>query len=126
MTTDDTTNYLDALNTVGQRTGVDIMSLARQVSANAAQFKQMGLTAYDAASFLGQADMAGIETSTMLTGLKKAMATASDQGISLDEALASFTETMNSNSSETDKLSAAYDLFGTRAGAAIYSSICIN
>lgn len=123
MTTDDATNYLDALNTVGQRTGVDIMSLAKQVSANAAQFKQMGLTAYDAASFLGQADMAGIETSTMLTGLKKAMATASDQGISLDEALASFTETMNSNSSETDKLSAAYDLFGTRAGAAIYNAV---
>ena len=123
MTADDATDYLDALNTVGQRTGVDVSSLTRQVSANAAQFKQMGLTAYDAASFLGAADMAGIETSTMLTGLKKAMATASDQGITLDMALAAFTETMAGNGTETDKLSAAYDLFGTRAGAAIYNAV---
>ena len=123
MTAEDATDYLDALNTVGQRTGVDVSSLTKQVSANAAQFKQMGLTAYDAASFLGAADMAGIETSTMLTGLKKAMSTAADQGITLDTALAAFTETMAGNGTETDKLSAAYDLFGTRAGAAIYNAV---
>ena len=123
MTAEDATDYLDALNTVGQRTGVDVSSLTKQVSANAAQFKQMGLTAYDAASFLGAADMAGIETSTMLTGLKKAMSTAADQGITLDTALAAFTETMNGNGTETDKLAMAYDLFGTRAGAAIYNAV---
>jgi len=123
MSAEDATDYLDALNTVGQRTGVDVSSLAKQVSANAAQFKQMGLTAYDAASFLGAADMAGIEASTMLTGLKKAMSVATDQGISLDTALAAFTETMNGNGTETDKLAMAYDLFGTRAGAAIYNAV---
>lgn len=123
MSADDATDYLDALNVVGQQTGVNVSSLAKQVSANAAQFKQMGLTAYDAANFLGQADMAGIEASTMLMGLKMAMSNASDEGITLDQALASFTETMNGNGTETDKLSAAYDLFGTRAGAAIYNAV---
>lgn len=123
MNTDDATSYLDALNTIGQRTGVSVATLSKQVSANAAQFKQMGLTAYDAASFLGQADMAGIEASTMLMGLKMAMANASDEGVTLDTALAAFTETMNGNGSETDKLAMAYDLFGTRAGAAIYNAV---
>ena len=73
--------------------------------------------------FLGQADMAGIEASTMLMGLKLAMANASDEGITLDDALAAFTATMNGNGTETDKLTAAYDLFGTRAGAAIYNAV---
>lgn len=123
MTADDAADYLDALNVVGQKTGVNVSTLSKQVYANAAQFKQMGLSAYDAASFLGQADMAGIEASTMLTGLKKAMSVATDEGISLDQALANFSETMNSNVSDTDKLALAYDLFGTRAGAAIYNAV---
>ena len=123
MTAEDAADYLDALNTVGQKTGVNVSSLSKQVYANAAQFKEMGLSAYDAAAFLGQADMAGIEASTMLQGLKKAMVSATDQGISLDDALAAFSETMNSNASDTDKLALAYDLFGTRAGAAIYNAV---
>ena len=116
-------SYLDALNVVGQQTGVDVGTLTTQVAANAAQFQQMGLTAYDAANFLGQADMAGIESSTMLMGLKLAMANAANEGTTLDAALAGFSTTMSGNSSETDKLAMAYELFGTRAGAAIYNAV---
>lgn len=116
-------DILDALNVVGQQTGVDITTLSSQLSQNAAQFQQMGLSADEAASFLGQCDMAGLETSTMLMGLKTAMKNAAKDGKTLDEFLADFSETMNSNASESDKLAAAYEAFGTRAGGAIYNAV---
>ena len=112
-------NVLDALNTIGQQTGVDVGTLADQVAANAAQFQAMGLSANDAASFLGAASMAGLDTSTAMMGLKTAMKNAAKDGVDLDTALDQFSQTMAGNSSESDKLAAAYELFGGRAGAAI-------
>lgn len=120
---EDAGTMLDALNTVGQQTGVDVGTLSQQLYANAAQFQEMGLSATQAAAFLGQADMAGIDAATMLTGLKKAMQTATADGTTLDAVLAGFTASMSGNASEADKLAFAYEIFGTKAGAAIYNAV---
>ena len=115
--------YLDALNVVGQKTGVDVGTLAQQVSANAAQFQQMGLSAADATNLLGQMSMAGLDSSTAMTGMKTAMKSAAADGVDLNTKLSQFKDTMSSNASESDKLAAAYELFGTRAGGAIYNAV---
>jgi TP901 family phage tail tape measure protein len=120
---EDASRILDALNTVGQQTGVDVGTLADTVAANAKQFQEMGLTAEEAAAFLGQASMAGLDTSGAMMGLKTAMKKASEDGISLSDALAGFDEVMQSNASESDKLAAAYELFGSKAGAAIENAV---
>lgn len=123
MDGDEAGDMLDALNVVGQQTGVSVDTLAQQLSQNAAQFQQMGLSAFDAANMLGKADMAGLDASTMMMGLKTAMKTASKDGKSLDQAIAGFTATMKGNDSEADKLAAAYELFGSKAGGAIYNAV---
>lgn len=123
MDVKDAGSMLDALNVVGQQTGVDVGRLSDLVNQNAASLRDMGLNAYDAASFLGAADMAGIEATTMMTGLRTAMKNAAKDGTTLDDALAVFTDTMTNNASESDKLAAAYELFGTRAGGAIYNAV---
>ena len=120
---EDASRILDALNTVGQQTGVDVGALADTVAANAKQFQEMGLSAEEAAAFLGQASMAGLDTSGAMMGLKTAMKKASEDGISLSDALAGFDEVMQSNASESDKLAAAYELFGSKAGAAIENAV---
>ena len=120
---EDAGRILDALNTVGQQTGVDVGTLADTVAANAKQFQEMGLSAEEAAAFLGQASMAGLDTSGAMMGLKTAMKKASEDGISLSDALAGFDEVMQSNASESDKLAAAYELFGSKAGAAIENAV---
>jgi len=119
----DAGKMLDALNVVGQQTGVDVGTLANAVAQNAKQFQEMGLSAEESASFLGQASMAGLESSTAMMGLKTAMKNATADGKTLDEALSGFQETMTSNASESDKLAAAYELFGTRAGGAIANAV---
>lgn len=120
---EDAGKMLDALNVVGQQTGVDVGSLADTVAANAKQFQEMGLSAEDAAAFLGSASMAGLDSSTAMMGLKTAMKEATGEGKTLSEVLTEFDETMNSNASESDKLAAAYELFGTRAGGAIENAV---
>lgn len=119
----DASDMLDVLNTVGQQTGVDVGTLSQLLSVNAASFREMGLSAEEAASFLGAADMAGLDSTQMVMGLRTAMKSAASDGLTLEEALAGFTEIMQSNASETDKLAEAYSLFGSRAGASIYNAV---
>ena len=121
--TKDAGKMLDALNKVGQKTGVDVGYLADTVATNAAQFRAMGLTAEDSAMMLGNMSMAGLDSSTAMMGLKTAMKKATEDGVSMTDALSNFEGIMNSNASESDKLAAAYELFGSRAGAAIYNAV---
>lgn len=123
MEAGDAGKMLDALNVVGQQTGVDVGGLADTVAANAKQFQEMGLTAEEAASFLGSMSMAGLDSGTAMMGMKTAMKNAAAEGKGLDEALAEFEETMQGNGTESEKLAAAYELFGTRAGAAIENAV---
>lgn len=123
LSAEDAGRMLDALNVVGQQTGVDVGSLADTVASNAKQFQEMGLSAEEAASFLGSASMAGLDSSAAMMGLKTAMKEATSNGQTLGEALQGFDEVMSSNASESDKLAAAYELFGTRAGGAIENAV---
>ena len=116
-------NLLDAFNVVGQNTGVDVGSLADQLASHAAQFTALGWSAYDAAAFLGDVSVAGMDANTAMTALNKAMIYATANGQDMDTVLSDFMLVMGSNIDESDKLAAAYELFGTRAGAAIYNAV---
>lgn len=123
MDASDAGDVLDMLNQVGQQTGVSVDTLSTSLSQNAAQLTEMGLSASDAAAFLGSCDKAGLEISTTMMGLKTAMKNAASDGKDLDEFLSDFSKTMSSNASESEKLTAAYETFGSRAGAAIYNAV---
>lgn len=87
-------NLLDALNATGQATGIDMDTLANALSSNAAQLKEMGLTAQQAAGFMGMVEMSGLDTSAAMMGLKTAMKNATADGKTLDQVLAEFSATM--------------------------------
>ena len=123
LETKDAGGFLDALNVVGQQTGVDVGTLTQELTKNAPQLKAMGLSAYDSANMLGQMDKAGIDSSTAMRGLQTAMKKASKDGTTLQDKLSEFSETMGSNKSDAEKLQAAYELFGTKAGGAIYNAV---
>ena len=114
---------LDVLNSVGQATGLSMDTLSTDLSQNAAQLKSMGLNATQSAQFLGNVEMSGLDVSTAMAGMNKAMKNAAADGKTLDQALSEFSDTMHSNKSDTEKLQAAYDLFGSKAGASIYNAM---
>lgn len=123
MDSKDAGGMLDVLNSIGQKTGLSMDTLSQDLASNAAQLKDMGLNATQSAQFLGQVEMSGLDVGVAMAGMKKAMKNAASDGKSLDQALADFSKTMDSNASETDKLNAVYDLFGSKAGAAIYNAM---
>lgn len=123
MSTSEAGSLLDAMNKTGQDTGISMDTLAQDLVANSEQMKDMGYNAYEASAFLGQCEKSGADVSTVLAGLKKAQQNATSEGKTLNQALSDFSGVMNSNASDTEKLQAAYDLFGKKAGASIYDAM---
>lgn len=119
LETKDTGALLDTFNAVGQRTGVSVETLAANMVTNSAAFTEMGFSASDAANFLGNCEMAGLDTSTVMTGLKKALQNASAEGKPMSTALGEVQYAMMHAETSTDSMKIACDLFGAKAGPAI-------
>ena len=120
--TKDAGKLLDAMTKTGQKTGISMDTLQTSMVKNAAALKDMGLDAYQAADFLGQVETSGADTSVVMAGLSKALLNANEEGKTLPQALGDFQSIMNSTASEQEKLTAATELFGKKAGPAIYEA----
>lgn len=116
---------LDTMNAVGQRTGISMDTLAKSMVTNSAALQQLGFSASDAANFLGNVEMSGADTSQVMTGLSKALSNATANGKPMKEALKDIQDSMVNAKSDTEGLDAAIDLFGKKAGPAIYQA-CKN
>lgn len=123
LETSDTGAYLDTLNAVAQQTGADAVKLADDMVTNSASLKEMGFSASDAALFLGKLDTQGIDSSTVMTGLKKALANAAAEGKPMSEALQDLQTDMQNADSDADAMALAIDLFGSKAGPQLASAI---
>lgn len=123
LSTQDTGAYLDTLNAVGQSTGVSVERLASDMMTNAASLKEMGYNASDAANFIGSLNKNGIDTSTVMSGLKRAFANATADGKSMSEAMGDLQSSMKNAETDTEAYEIALELFGNRAGPAIAEAV---
>ena len=119
MTADDTTAVLDAFNAAGQATGVPLDRLAESVKKNSATLQEMDLSLNDSITFLAQLDKSGMDSSTVMTGLRKALAKAAKEGKPMNQALQELQDSLTGATDETTASQRAIELFGTKAGAAI-------
>jgi len=122
LETSDAGALLDALNKTGQNTGISMDTLETSMIKNAAALQDMGMDAFSAASFLGDVETSGANTETVMSGLTKALSNANEEGKTLPEALGEFQGIMASSASDQEKLNAAIELFGKKAGPAIYKA----
>lgn len=118
-----TADLLGLLTKAGQDTGVSVDSLEQSVLQNNAVLKEMGLGLEESVSLLAQFEANGVDSSTALAGLKKALANATADGLTLDEALASTIESIQNASTETEALSIAAELFGNKGAAEMANAI---
>lgn len=119
LTADDTTAVLDAFNAAGQATGVPLDRLAESVKKNSATLQEMDLSLNDSITFLAQLDKSGMDSSTVMTGLRKALAKAAKEGKPMNQALQELQDNLTGATDETTASQMAIELFGTKAGAAI-------
>ena len=118
----DAADVLDIFNAVGQQTGISMDELSNLITNNASSFKSLGLGINQSAALVGIFEKSGVDASAALGSLAKAQKNAASDGKTLNDALSEFSGVMNSNASRTEKLQAAYDLFG-KSGDKIFEAI---
>ena len=113
---------LDAMNAAGQATGIGMDELGKALQKNAGTFVQLGLSVQDAAGLMATFNQAGLTAADTSAALRMALKNSAKAGMTMNEAVAKFGETMDSDKSSVDKLQAAINLFGAKAGPLIYNA----
>lgn len=117
LTTDQTSAFLDRLLLVSQRTGVNVNTLAQNVTTLGAPLQDMGLSAERAAQMLGDWDKAGLNVSQTAFGLRQAIAKMTEAGLKpSSEEFARLLGHIQAMHNPTEQLSAMIALFGKRTG----------
>lgn len=122
LSANDAGSLLDAMNKVGQDTGISMATLSQSMLTNATSLQEMGLNAEQAVAFLGQVEVSGADVTTIMSGLGKALKSATADGIPFDEALKNLQHTILDNEDATEGLQMAYDLFG-RKGDQVFKAV---
>lgn len=120
--TKDASKVLDVLARSSQKYSTTVDTMDAALIANQATFKELNMNLPTAVDFLGKLERSGIDSSTMLSGLSKALKNSTSDGKTLEEGLAELQNTFAGATSETEALEAAYDLFG-KTGANIYEAV---
>ena len=117
--TEDAGLMLDLLTKAGQESGASVDTLSQQLMQNKSALDDMGLSLDESVDLLANCSKNGIDTSSMLAGLKKAMQNSAKEGKSSAEAFAELQEQIVNAGSDAEASQIAMELFGNKAGPAI-------
>lgn len=115
-------SLMDALTATAQKTGVSVDDLQNNLVTNAATFQELGLNIEQATVFMGQAETSGANYTAVVSGMRKALKNATEQGIPLNEALQDLQKSIVDGTGDVDGLTYAYDLFG-KSGDQVYQAV---
>lgn len=116
-------SVLDILNRAAQETGVDVSTLSNDLVANAATLREMGFRINGATGFLAKLNKNGLDSSTVLAGMKKALQNATKQGLTMEQALDKMQRSIANANTETEALKIATELFGAKAAPTMVDAI---
>ena len=111
---------LDQLAKAGQSAGIDVTTLADSLSENGSIMRSMGFDTQETIALLAQFELSGANSSAMLTGMKKAMATWADEGKNGNVEFAKMVKGIQNGSVTAAD---AIDVFGTKAGPMLVDAI---
>ena len=123
MDASETGNVLGLLTKKGQETGISVDTLMDSLQKNGATFKEMGLNLVQSTNLLAQFEANGVNADTAMAGLRKSIKVYTDEGKSVDEALGLTIDKIKNASSETEALSIAQEVFGTKGAAEMSNAI---
>lgn len=115
-------SFLDVLAATSQATGVGTGTLTSGIISNATAFQEMGLTLEQSVGLMGQLEKSGVNSETVLNGMRKALKNSAKDGKGMSQALLDLQKKIESNKNGTKGLQAAYDMFG-KSGDQIYGAI---
>ena len=114
----DAGSLLGVFTSVSQKTGVSVDDLMNSLVQNGATFRDMGLSAQNAATLLGNFEAQGIDSNTAMSALKKGMATFQSKGIDVNKGLRDMIGSLTDGKVTTEDYNNAIDVFGKRGADA--------
>ena len=119
----DAADALDIINKAAQDTGVNVSKLTSDMTSNAATLEEMGMGFNTSAGFLANLNKNGLDSSAVLTGMKKALQNATKNGKSMESELQRMQVAIKGAKTETDAMKIATELFGSKAAPALVKAV---
>lgn len=116
-------NVLGLLTKVGQDTGLSMDTLENSLMQNGSTLKEMGLGITESVNLLAMFENNGVDATTAMAGLKKAVKNYTAEGLSTDQALQKTIDSIKNASTETEALSIAQETFGSKGFAEMAQAI---
>lgn len=113
---DDVESVLDKLSYAGQVSGASVDSLSQTLITGAASFQNAGLSIDNTINMLADFELAGINSTTALTGMRTAVNNFSKNGIDASEGLQQTIERIQEMGDSSEATALAVETFGSRAG----------
>lgn len=120
---DDMGYAMDYIFRVSQSTGMGFNDLMSNMQAFGPQLQEMGYSFEGAAALMGQMDKAGVNTSEVLSAMKKSVTTLAKDGISASDGLAMYADQIANAKTEAEAAAIASEVFGARAGSTMAAAI---
>lgn len=108
----DAGKVLDVMNKAGQNTGISMDALQSTLLQNASAFRDMDMDIYQSIDFVSKLEKSGLDTSQVMSGLKKAYQTSAREGKSFQDSLSDIQETLMHSEDSVSANKKAVDLFG--------------
>ncbi|EPW92446.1 phage tail tape measure protein [Streptococcus agalactiae] len=119
----DLSSVLDTVTYTSQATGVGVQELMDKAVAGAPQIKALGLSFDEGVTLMGQFEKAGVDSSAALSSLSKAAVKYAGDGLTLQEGLDGTIGQIKASTSETEALSLASEIFGSKAAPRMVDAI---
>lgn len=114
---------MNQLTSASQMSGASVDELISSVTTGQTYFKQFGYSLSDSVALLSNFRKNGIQTSSVLMGMRTALAKFSKEGMDAKQGMAEVSKAIQNASTETEAMAIACETFGTRSGPEMFQAI---
>ncbi len=114
---------MDYLWKVSQSTGIGFNELAEKTQKYGATFQSLGYDFESASTLIGQLVKNGADVDSVLAGMRTSIGKLTAQGLSASEGFEQYYYNIKNAKDETEAMSIASEIFGTKNGALMASAI---
>lgn len=116
--TEELGTVLDKLTVASQASGLPVDRLSEALSKNGVNMRELGYSTDETIAILTTFEKQGVDTSTVLTGMRSAVKNCAKEGTDAKTEMANLFKAIQDGSATAAD---AQELFGSKAGAAIYN-----
>ncbi|HFI0577258.1 TPA: phage tail tape measure protein [Streptococcus suis] len=123
LTAEDLGMVLDNVTKASQDTGQSVDTIVQKAIDGAPQIKGLGLSFEEGAALIGKFEKSGVDSSAALSSLSKAAVIYAKDGKTLTDGLNETVSAIQNSTSETEALSTASEIFGSKAAPRMVDAI---